>query len=182
MKLEVLENDKFYHIYNRGINGVTIFVSDENKRYFLKLYLKYLENKADTFAYCLMDNHFHFVIRVIKEEEIAQALSNLFNAYAKAFNKQSDRTGSLFEKHFKRIQIESQTYLTNLIQYVHLNPQHHLDIDYRSFSFSSYQSIVSDKPTKLVREEVLTYFGGVENFIYSHDFKSEIVSEKFTFE
>jgi putative transposase len=65
---------------------------------------------------------------------------------------------------------------------VHLNPQHHLDIDYRSFSFSSYQSIVSDKPTKLVREEVLTYFGGVENFIYSHDFKSEIVSEKFTFE
>ena len=68
MKLEVLEKDKFYHIYNRGINGEIIFASNENKRYFLKLYLKYLENKADTFAYCLMDNHFHFVTRVIKEE------------------------------------------------------------------------------------------------------------------
>ena len=103
MELEVLEQDKVYHIYNRGINSETIFTSDENKRYFLKPYLKYLENKADTFSYCLMDNHFHFVIRIINESEITQALSNLFNAYAKAFNKQNDRTGSLFEKHFKRI-------------------------------------------------------------------------------
>lgn len=182
MKLEVLENNKFYHIYNRGINGTTIFASDENKRYFLKLYLKYLENKADTFAYCLMENHFHFVIRVIKEEEITQALSNLLNAYAKAFNKQSDRTGSLFEKHFKRIQIESQTYLTNLIQYVHLNPTHHLDIDYKTYPFSSYQSMISNQPTKLVRDEVLAYFEGVENFIYCHDFKKEIISERLILE
>ena len=182
MKLEVLEKDKIYHIYNRGINGEVIFTSNENKDYFLKLYSKYLENKVDTFAYCLMDNHFHFVIQVLKEEEITQALSNLFNAYAKAFNKQSSRTGSLFEKHFKRIQIESQTYLTNLIQYVHLNPTHHLAINYKTFPFSSFQSIISDQPTKLIREEVLAYFEGVENFIYCHDFKREIISAKFTFE
>ena len=121
MKLEVLEKDKVYHIYNRGINSETIFNSVENKQYFLKLYSKYLENKADTFAYCLMDNHFHFIIRIVNEKEITQALSNLFNAYAKAFNKQNNRTGSLFEKHFKRIQIINETYLLNLIQYVHQN-------------------------------------------------------------
>ena len=106
MKLEVLEKDKVYHIYNRGINSEVIFNSDENKRYFLKLYSKYLENKAETFAYCLMYNHFHFIIRIVNENEITQALSNLFNSYAKAFNKQNNRTGSLFEKHFKRIKIE----------------------------------------------------------------------------
>lgn len=182
MKLEVLEKDKFYHIYNRGINKEIIFSSNENKRYFLKLYLKYLENKADTLAYCLMDNHFHFIIRVLKEQEITQALSNLFNAYAKAFNKQTNRTGSLFEKHFRRIQIESEPYLTNLIQYVHLNPTHHLDIDYKTYPFSSYQSMISNQPTKLVRDEVLAYFEGVENFIYCHDFKKEILSEKHVLE
>ena len=110
MKLEILEKDKVYHIYNRGINGETIFNTDENKRYFLKLYLKYLECKVETFAYCLMDNHFHFVFQINNEKEVTQALSNLFNAYAKAFNKQNNRTGSLFEKHFKRIKIENEEY------------------------------------------------------------------------
>ena len=178
MKLEVLKKDKVYHIYNRGINSETIFNSDENKHYFLKLYSKYLENKADTFAYCLMDNHFHFIIRIVNEKEITQALSNLFNSYVKAFNKQNNRTGSLFEKHFKRIQIENETYLTNLIQYVHLNPKNHLDLDYKSFQFSSYQSIISDKPTNLLREEVIQLFDSKENFMYCHDYNNEILSEK----
>ena len=126
MKLEILEKDKIYHIYNRGNNGERIFTSNENKKYFLKLYLKHLEDKVETFAYYLMDNHFHFLIRINSENEVIQALSNLFNAYAKAFNKQQNRTGSLFEKHFKRIQIENEKYLKNIIQYIHLNSKHHL--------------------------------------------------------
>ena len=114
----------------------------------------------------------------VNKKEITQALSNLFNAYAKAFNKQNNRTGSLFEKHFKRIQIINETYLLNLIQYVHLNPKHHLDINYKNFPFSSYQSIISDKPTKLLRNEVIQLFDSKDNFIYCHDFKNEILSEK----
>ena len=110
MKLEILEKDKIYHIYNRGNNGERIFTSNENKKYFLKLYLKHLEDKVETFAYYLMDNHFHFLIRINSENEVIQALSNLFNAYAKAFNKQQNRTGSLFERHFKRIQNENEKY------------------------------------------------------------------------
>lgn len=176
MKLEILEEDKIYHIYNKGINGETIFISEENKKYFLKLYLKYNQNIVDTFAYCLMDNH--FVIWVNNEKEITQALSNFFNAYAKAFNKQQNRTGSLFEKHFKRIQIKNEEYLKNIIQYVHLNPKHHLDINYKNFIFSSYQTFLSDKPTNLLRNEIISWFENIDNFIYCHDFKNEILSEK----
>ena len=73
-----------------------------------------------------MNNHFHFVIRLnIEEKEVTQAFSNLFNSYAKAFNKQTNRTGSLFEKHFKRRKLKDENYLRHLIMYVHLNPKHH---------------------------------------------------------
>ena len=183
MKLEVLEKDKVYHIYNRGINGETIFNSNENKRYFLKLYSKYLENKSDSFAYCLMDNHFHLIVKLNSDPEIViQSFSNFFNAYAKAYNKQISRTGSLFEKHFKRIRLENELYLKNLILYVHLNPKHHLDIDFKFFLYSSYQSIISDKETKLERNEILDLFGGKENFIFCHNTKNELLNEKYTLE
>ena len=178
MKLEILEKDKIYHIYNRGNNGERILTSNENKKYFLKLYLKHLEDKVETFAYYLMDNHFHFLIRINSENEVIQALSNLFNAYAKAFNKQQNRTGSLFEKHFKRIQIENEKYLKNIIQYIHLNPKHHLDIDYKSFIFSSYLTILSNKATNLLRNEVIRLFEDIDNFIYCHDFKNEKKKKK----
>ena len=131
MKLEVLEKGCYYHIYNRGINSQNIFLSDENKIYFLKLLSKYLIKRIDIFAYCLMDNHFHLVLKVNEDEKlVTQAFSNFFNAYAKAFNKQNHRTGSLFEKHFKRIKLSDETYLRQLILYVHLNPKHHLDIPF----------------------------------------------------
>ncbi len=139
--------------------------------------------KVAVYTYCLMDNHFHVVIKIVDDEKIVtQSLSNLFNAYAKAFNKQNDRTGSLFEKYFKRIKIQDENYLRNIIQYVHLNPKHHLDLNYKTYKYSSFQTIISDKQTKVARNEVLNYFDDIDNFIYCHDFKNELLSEKFTFE
>lgn len=106
MKLELLENNCYYHIYNRGINSCFIFTNDENKSFFLRQFSKYLLGKVAVLAYCLMDNHFHLVIQLESDTmEVTQAFSNFFNSYAKAFNKQNNRTGSLFEKHFKRIKL-----------------------------------------------------------------------------
>nr|WP_298395641.1 transposase [Flavobacterium sp.] len=183
MKLEVLERDHFYHIYNRGINSENIFLSDDNKSYFLKLLSKHLDGKIEVFAYCLMDNHFHFLIKLVDDEKaVTQAFSNFFNSYAKAFNKQNNRTGSLFEKHFKRIKIQDENYVRNIIQYIHLNPKHHLNIDYKTYKFSSFQSIISTNQTKLARTEVLSYFDNIDNFIICHNFKNDFLTEKFTFE
>ena len=170
MKLEILEKDKVYHIYNKGINGETIFNTDENKRYFLKLYLKYLERKVETFAYCLMDNHFHFVFQINNEKEVTQALSNLFNAYAKAFNKQNNRTGSLFETTFERKLVSSEKYFQQLIFYIHNNPVHHGFVKQMGlYPWSSFETVISDKPTKLKRKEVIELYGDIENFILYHN-------------
>lgn len=174
MKLEILQKDKFYHIYNRGINGCNIFSSNENKKYFLNLVSKHLNKKVSVFAFCLMNNHFHFVIQVTEDEKIVtQAFSNLFNAYAKAYNKQQNRTGSLFEKHFKRIELTSDEYLKNVIVYVHLNPTHHLNVDFVDFRFSSYQSILNEIESIISKDEVLKLFDGVDNFKYCHNSKKK---------
>ena len=183
MKLEILEKGNYYHIYNRGINSADIFMNDENKSYFLKQLEKYLKNKISIFAYSLMDNHFHIVIRIDDEEKIVtQSFSNFFNSYAKAFNKQNDRTGSLFEKHFKRIRLDDEEYLKNLIIYVHLNPKHHLDLNFEEYKFSSFKSILSSKETKLNRNKVLELFGGIDNFVFCHNERNEFLTEKHTFE
>jgi len=183
MKLEVLEKDGYYHIYNKGINGCLIFENDEHKGFYLKQLAKYLLGKISIFGYCLMDNHFHLVIRLNDEEKIVtQAFSNFFNSYVKAFNKDIDRTGSLFEKHFKRIKLNDENYLKQLIIYVHLNPKYHLDLKFEDYKYSSYQAFISNKETKIEREEVLRLFGGIENFVFCHHQKSDILTEKHTFE
>lgn len=70
MKTTRLEYSKYYHIYNRGINGCNLFKENENYEHFLHLYEKYVPKVADTFAWVLMKNHFHFLVKIKNEEEI----------------------------------------------------------------------------------------------------------------
>ena len=64
MTQKPLEYGEIYHIYNRDNNGEIIFIEERNYAYFMQLYEKYISPFADTFAYCLMPNHFHFLIRI----------------------------------------------------------------------------------------------------------------------
>lgn len=183
MKLEVLEKDYFYHIYNRGINGSNIFSNDENKKYFLRQYKKYLFDKVSTFAYCLLQNHFHFVIKIEGEpKEVTQSFSNFFNSYAKAFNKAENRTGSLFEKHFRRIKVDNERYLKQVILYVNSNSQTHFGIDFKNYSFSSYREVISGSYNILKTDDLLDLFGGKENFKEVHDSHRISLSEQLTLE
>ena len=58
---------EFYHLYNRGIDGTDIFLEDRNVRHFLRLYREHVHPVIDTFAYCLMKNHFHLLVRPKRE-------------------------------------------------------------------------------------------------------------------
>ena len=157
-----------YHIYNRGINGETLFREERNYSYFLDLYRRHIQSVALTFAYCLMPNHFHLLVE-IKDQTVkqpSQAFSNLFNAYSKAINKAYQRTGSLFERPFKRIAVSKSQYFARLIIYIHQNPQRHGIIDdYRLWPCSSYDSYQKTDPTFVERDIVMDWFGNVEQLL-----------------
>jgi putative transposase len=72
-RLPRLKPNKYFHIFNRGHNSGEIFIEEENYRHFMRLYAKYIVPVADTYAYCLMRNHFHLLVK-IKDLEVATAL------------------------------------------------------------------------------------------------------------
>ena len=203
-----LQHGRYYHIYNRGNNSEVLFKSYDNYILFLKQYSKYISPIADTYAYCLMSNHFHLVIRIKDEKDIltfkqlqlfeynksllitdkkprpSSQFAHLFNSYSKTINKSYHRTGSLFEHPFERRLIEDEDYLKNCIYYVHNNPVKHGYVEnLRDYPWSSYKSILSDKPTELKRDFILQLFGGKENFKQWHsDFQLASVDELLAFE
>ena len=60
----------YYHIYNRGNNGIDVFLDNDSYYHFLRLYAKYVEPIAETFAWCLLKNHFHLLVRIKDKNEI----------------------------------------------------------------------------------------------------------------
>jgi hypothetical protein len=66
--------DTYYHIYNRGNNGENIFIQERNYEHFMNLYYKYIDPIAETFAYCLLRNHFHVSLKTKTEEEVKETL------------------------------------------------------------------------------------------------------------
>ncbi|MEQ9289387.1 MAG: transposase [Cyclobacteriaceae bacterium] len=184
-----MQAETYYHIFNHANGSENLFREAENYRYFLQQWAKYIEPVAGTYAYCLMPNHFHALIRIRGERQlqevfkvadltgfenlsgllISKPFSNLFNSYAKAYNKQHDRRGSLFNRPFKTKEISSDRGLTTVTHYIHSNPVHHgfvQNID--QWKWSSYQTLLSAKPTLLARKETIGWFGDTDVFLAMH--------------
>ena len=172
---------QYYHIYNRGNNLENIFREERNYDFFLNKYAQYVTPIAETFAYCLLKNHFHLMVRIKYQDELdptlhnkkpGQGFGNLFNAYAKAFNKLYQRSGSLFQNPFGRVEVTSDWQLFQLVIYIHQNPARHGFVDdFRDWPYSSYQTFTSSQPTWLKRDEVIDWFGGMINLEVAHETK-----------
>jgi len=130
-----LVEGEIYHVYNRGNNKQPIFFQPQNYPYFLKGMERYVAPYCDLLAWCLMPNHFHFLIHaneksivVIKDgsfqrQQFSQAIKQLLSSYTKAINKQEQRTGSLFQQKTKGICVSDDVgHDTNVFHYIHQNP------------------------------------------------------------
>lgn len=191
-----LEYDRYFHIYNRSLNCEKIFQDQQNCQLFLDRFKEYIEPVAETFAWCLIINHFHVLVRIKRENEIdfikqkpndnrkftskkkynpTRQFSHLFNSFSKSYNYQYNRIGTLFETPFRRIMVEDENYLKQVVCYIHNNPIKHKVVDnLLDYRWSSYSSLISDKPTLLKRECVIEWFGSDHQLIEYHKFYKEI--------
>ena len=147
-----LVSGEIYHIYNRGVDKRDIFMDDEDRiRFIHDLFEfndikpspnlndllsnnKYLEVGlpdikreprkllVEILAFCMMDNHFHMIVRQKKENGITEFMRKLGTGYTNYFNQKYERTGSLFGGKFKSVCIKSDAHLMYLPIYIHLNP------------------------------------------------------------
>jgi REP element-mobilizing transposase RayT len=199
-------NEEFYHIYNRSVDGKAMFKSDDNCRFFLNRYDYYLSCVLDTYAYCLLGNHFHLLVKIKDFEALAAFMElsgktktenefdthtivshqfqKFFQSYAMAFNKQHGRTGTLFQTPFKRALVDSDKYFTQLVYYIHANPQlHGLIDDFKEWKWSSYNGLTSNKLTKLKKQEVLDWFDNVKGYNEYHSSNQKVIyNEKYILE
>jgi putative transposase len=198
-KIEPLEYSNFYHIYNRGINSCNLFEENTNYEYFLRLYEHHISPVANTYAWVLMKNHFHFLVRIKDKKEVMtfkpdrsidlsglsippphQHFSNFFNAYSKAYNKRYKRHGSLFERPFKRKLVSNPEYLKQLVIYIHNNPVHHGFVEnIIDYPWSSYLTCISEKSLRIQSNSVIEWFKddiGFKN-MHSTECNVELIDE-----
>lgn len=171
-KISFTDNE-FYHLYSRGVDKRIIFLSNEDKTRFQRLL--YICNHTerihldkisgdifdivtdpivDIGAYCLMDNHFHILIKQRVENGISKFMQKLLTSHSMYFNRVNKRTGALFQSRFKSKYANNDIYLRYLFAYIHLNPIKIVDSNWKEkgisnikkakmflqdYSFSSFQ-------------------------------------------
>jgi putative transposase len=186
----ILSPGEYFHVCNRAVGNDKLFINDEDYLYFLKLFIKYITPVADVFSYSLLPNHFHLFLRFFERKQVfarmeqleyahnneeaipkflLQQFSNFFNAYVKVFNYKQDRKGKLFMEPFCRKSIDTMQYYTKIIHYVHVNVLHHgVCKTLEQWPYSSYLPIIKGNVPWLKSDEVIKWFGNVEEFIRFH--------------
>jgi REP element-mobilizing transposase RayT len=137
--------NQIYHVFNQGNNRQRIFQTESDYETFLNYVRKFLLSNTDLICYCLMPNHFHFLVHtneyssvLVKQggliiDTLTNGMRKLLSGYARVFNSKYERSGSLFRQKTKAKWITglvrkekrvytAEEYCTNCFQYIHANP------------------------------------------------------------
>ncbi|MBU3978938.1 transposase [Patescibacteria group bacterium] len=200
-KIPLITN-QIYHVYNRGINRQPTFTNTreykravESLQFYqtssppikLSRYLQLEEKRGNEIieimtkmnktikmlSYCLMPNHFHFLIKQELENGIAKFLSNFQNSYTRYFNVKHNRDGPLFLDQFKAVRMETEEQLVHLSRYIHLNPHTGFIIksptDLKHYHWSSFPDYLKLGSNSVNTEIILSMFKNTydyEQFVY----------------
>jgi len=181
LRKNILTTGSIYHIFNRGVNKNDIFFSTTDYKRFMataihyknfthkftafalsdpvseKLQKKKMESpKIQIFAYCLMPNHFHLLVKQLEEGGITWFMQHLSNSYVHYVNLKNDRVGPLFQGRFKNVLVDSDEQLLHVSRYIHLNPLvSNLTSDLKTYPWSSYPSYLSNYNDNLSEPEFI---------------------------
>lgn len=167
--------NEFFHVYNRGVGKMKIFIDKEDFNLFLirlkenlfpeLIDLKNISKDAyrrkrlppksfDLISYCLMPNHFHLLIRQNTDLPITQLISKLCTSYSKYFNKKYNRVGSIFQDKFKAVRVDKNEQLLWTSCYIHENPRKaEIVKNLSDYEWSSYPDFLKDN--SLCKKEVI---------------------------
>lgn len=150
-----------YHVMLRGNEKKKIFIDAQDKSVFTNiLYNKKKDNDFCLYAYCIMDNHVHLVIKEL-ETSISRIMKRIGTSYAIYFNKKYNRVGHVFQDRYKSEVIEDDRYLLSVIRYVHNNPVKAGICKVQEYRWSSYRFYIQaarEQKKLLAYEEILDYF------------------------
>jgi putative transposase len=180
-----------YHIYNRGAGRQAIFLGERNYAYLLRL-LKKVTSECDVtvVAYCLLPNHYHWLLRQDGEVPAGRVPARVFGSYTQAFNRAYERSGTLFEGPYKAVAVEADSYLVTLCGYIHLNAVHHGLVDRPgAWPYSNYLEWIDKRLGTLVdRQLVRDYFATpqayeafVEELVECHTFQEAALGRAWSF-
>lgn len=158
-----------YHVYNRGHNKQRIFINHKDYSRYLKRAHEYIDkHKVSLFAYCLMPNHIHLLIRHRQDGDVPidRFIHRLHTAYTMYFNKKYERVGSVFQGRFKAKLVDTDEYLLHVSRYIHINPielfhaqGRALISELRAYPWSSYGEYVEPQLKSLSDPTfILNYF------------------------
>ena len=179
--MNIIANET-YHIYNQGNNRERIFHEDADYIEFLKLFRKYVLPNCETLAYCLMPNHFHFLIQATELSaknklvgnlnlcELSNGYRLLQSNYAQYINKKKGRTGSLFRQKTKAKSLQDghKNYGFIAFHYIHQNPlRAGLVQQLEDWGFSSFPDYAGRRNGTICKRELAFALIGLdkENFI-----------------
>lgn len=195
-----MEVGRVYHVYNRGVAKMPLFLDDKDFNRFLDVLSFYLDDDrpmkfslakllkdplpqrttpathqlAESLAYVLMTNHFHLVLREVEPKGISRLMALVLNSYTRYFNTRYHRVGTTFQGTFRFVLVETDEQLMHLIRYIHLNPYVARMVDQpEGYRWSSYPDYLTNRQSRLCNPALaLELAGSPERYrTFVHDFE-----------
>jgi len=162
-----LSNSGIYHVMIRGNEKRNIFQDDEDRNKFLYiLKMKNEETSFSIYAYCLMDNHVHLLLK--EGEEVGVSIKRITVGYVRFHNQKYGREGHLFQNRYSSEAVEDERYLLTVLRYIHNNPlKAHMVTSQSEYKWSSYQNYLNAYHgiTEYVDADLMqSYFKHVSDF------------------